>query len=89
MLAIFIIILILSLYACEPGYIDSRQMHGIVKNVNFSKIDVNGEIYWYDASLINIVPGDTIQYVIRNYRNTSDDFDKLLIVKSVNGSIIK
>lgn len=85
---LFIIVILIVLVACElkPGYIDSRQKYGVVKTVNLAKLDVNGEIYYYHAKWSEIAPGDTIVYVIRNYKR---DNSKILLVKSVNGSVIK
>ena len=85
---LFIFVILFVLGACKPNYIDSRPMHGIIKNVDNCKIDINGGIYDYDANWIEITSGDTIVYVIRNYRRSSNN-NKLLLVKSVNGSVIK
>ncbi len=83
---LFIFVILFVLVACKPNYIDSRPMHGVIKSVDNFKIDINGGIYDYDANWIEIASGDTIVYVIRNYRF---DNSKLLLIKSVNGSVIK
>lgn len=83
------IVILIVLVACQPDYIDSRQMHGVVKSVTLVKVDINDGIYSYDAVPTKIATGDTLVYVIRNYKLNDENPLKLLIVKSINGSIIE